>query len=89
NRKLQIECDATNCNNSSCGNREMTEATPEFAVVEVYQCDLGKGLRAKQDFEKGAFITEYKGDIVDGRELKCRMTCYEQDEVSILPDPTS
>jgi hypothetical protein len=67
----------------------MTEAKPESAVVEVYQCDLGQGLRAKQDFEKGAFITEYKGDLIDGLELKRRMTRYEQDEVSILPDPTS
>lgn len=68
----------------------MVGAAPQSAVVEAYQCGFkGKGLRAKRNFANEEFIIEYKGELVQGLELQRRKARYEQDKVSISPDPAS
>lgn len=73
NRMMMYECNSKNCKvGDACRNqrfrkREYVKAKP-FNTVQ-----RGWGLRTQQDIEKGAFVIEYVGEIIDEEECKRRL----------------
>lgn len=80
NRLLYTECDPKRC---ICGEKcqNMRIQNQIVAPVERFMtCDKGWGVTAKDSIEKGSFILEYIGNVINEREYHKRMsTTYKND----------
>jgi SET domain len=63
NAYLSVECNAMNCSEQNCGNRNFTEAVTASATVKKFP-GKGVGLVATEMISAGSFIIEYIGEIV-------------------------
>jgi len=80
NRSIRIECDSSSCPcGEQCTNNEFQKR--KWAKVQVKQVGKkGFGLFTMQDLERGQFIIEYVGEVIENDEVADRMsTIMEQD----------
>jgi len=57
---------------------DIRQGTEEFLKVCHFE-GKGRGVIANKTFEKGEFVVEYAGDLIDTAEAKCREKLYSKD----------
>jgi AWS domain len=79
NRRMSVECVASNCRAAAegkdCGNQKFTRKQVAAVVVRNVGAK-GLGVVAKRVILRGAFIVQYKGVVVDAAEFARRMKRY-------------
>lgn len=70
---LLVECSPTSCNaGEKCRNQSFEKR--EYPPLEPYKTESrGWGLRSSVDIQKGQFVVEYVGEVIDEEEFKKRM----------------
>lgn len=82
NRLLMIECSPKNCPTGEfCTNRNFQRGS--IYDLEVFKAGKkGWGLRTNEEIQKGSFIMEYCGEVVDNNEFQRRTQIYHDDGIS-------
>uniref|UniRef100_A0A3Q2YJG2 Nuclear receptor binding SET domain protein 1b n=1 Tax=Hippocampus comes TaxID=109280 RepID=A0A3Q2YJG2_HIPCM len=73
NRMLLYECHPQVCAaGERCQNQTFTKR--QYTVVEIFRTlSRGWGLRSVSDIKKGAFVSEYVGEVIDEEECRARI----------------
>ncbi|ODV90547.1 hypothetical protein CANCADRAFT_31467 [Tortispora caseinolytica NRRL Y-17796] len=81
NRLTSIECIGDSCGcGDNCQNRRFQNR--QYASVSVIQTEKkGYGLRADAPIDRGAFIYEYIGDVIDENRFRKRTQNYAKDGI--------
>ncbi|XP_036932609.1 histone-lysine N-methyltransferase, H3 lysine-36 specific [Acanthopagrus latus] len=81
NRMLMYECHPQVCAaGERCQNQAFTKR--EYTPVEIYRTlSCGWGLRAVSDIKKGAFVSEYVGEVIDEEECRARIKHAQENDI--------
>uniref|UniRef100_A0A671U953 Histone-lysine N-methyltransferase, H3 lysine-36 specific n=1 Tax=Sparus aurata TaxID=8175 RepID=A0A671U953_SPAAU len=81
NRMLMYECHPQVCAaGERCQNQAFTKR--EYTNVEIYRTlSCGWGLRAVSDIKKGAFVSEYVGEVIDEEECRARIKHAQENDI--------
>ncbi|XP_075889025.1 histone-lysine N-methyltransferase, H3 lysine-36 specific [Nelusetta ayraudi] len=82
NRMLMYECHPQVCAaGERCQNQAFTKR--QYTPVEIYRTlSSGWGLRAVSDIKKGAFVSEYVGEVIDEEECRARIRHAQENDIS-------
>lgn len=71
---LFYECDTKYCPcGSKCSNQRIQKKASNYKLQVFKTDERGWGLRTNQDIKKGAFIIEYRGEIISQKLCEERM----------------
>ncbi|KAM9834128.1 histone-lysine N-methyltransferase, H3 lysine-36 specific [Syngnathus typhle] len=78
NRMLLYECHPQVCAaGERCQNQSFTKR--QYTIVEIFRTlSRGWGLRSVSDIKKGAFVSEYVGEVIDEEECRARIKCAQE-----------
>uniref|UniRef100_A0A8C4H7E7 Histone-lysine N-methyltransferase, H3 lysine-36 specific n=1 Tax=Dicentrarchus labrax TaxID=13489 RepID=A0A8C4H7E7_DICLA len=81
NRMLMYECHPQVCAaGERCQNQAFTKR--QYTHVEIYRTlNCGWGLRAVSDIKKGAFVSEYVGEVIDEEECRARIRHAQENDI--------
>ncbi|KAM7000651.1 histone-lysine N-methyltransferase, H3 lysine-36 specific [Tautogolabrus adspersus] len=81
NRMLMYECHPQVCAaGERCQNQAFTKR--EYTNVEIYRTlSCGWGLRGMSDIKKGAFVSEYVGEVIDEEECRARIRHAQENDI--------
>ncbi|XP_074529877.1 histone-lysine N-methyltransferase, H3 lysine-36 specific [Halichoeres trimaculatus] len=81
NRMLMYECHPQVCAaGEHCQNQAFTKR--QYTIVEIYRTlSCGWGLRAVSDIKKGAFVSEYVGEVIDEEECRARIKHAQENDI--------
>ncbi|XP_068181850.1 histone-lysine N-methyltransferase, H3 lysine-36 specific [Antennarius striatus] len=81
NRMLMYECHPQVCAaGERCQNQAFTKR--QYSHVEIYRTlSCGWGLRAVLDIKKGAFVSEYVGEVIDEEECRARIKHAQENDI--------
>ncbi|XP_070818700.1 histone-lysine N-methyltransferase, H3 lysine-36 specific [Chaetodon trifascialis] len=81
NRMLMYECHPQVCAaGERCQNQAFTKR--QYTPVEIYRTlSCGWGLRSVTDIKKGAFVTEYVGEVIDEEECRARIRHAQENDI--------
>uniref|UniRef100_A0A3P9IRQ7 Histone-lysine N-methyltransferase, H3 lysine-36 specific n=1 Tax=Oryzias latipes TaxID=8090 RepID=A0A3P9IRQ7_ORYLA len=81
NRMLMYECHPQVCAaGERCQNQAFTKR--QYTTVEIYRTlSCGWGLRAVSDIKKGAFVSEYVGEVIDEEECRARIRHAQEHDI--------
>ncbi|CAL9706818.1 unnamed protein product [Knipowitschia caucasica] len=81
NRMLLYECHPQVCAAADkCQNQAFTKR--EYSQVEIFRTlSRGWGLRAVSDIKKGAFVSEYVGEMIDEEECRARIRHAQENDI--------
>ncbi|XP_029967637.1 histone-lysine N-methyltransferase, H3 lysine-36 and H4 lysine-20 specific isoform X2 [Salarias fasciatus] len=81
NRMLMYECHPQVCAaGDRCQNQAFTKR--EYTPVEIYRTlSCGWGLRGVSDIKKGAFVSEYVGEMIDEEECRARIRHAQENDI--------
>uniref|UniRef100_A0A7N6F7R4 Histone-lysine N-methyltransferase, H3 lysine-36 specific n=1 Tax=Anabas testudineus TaxID=64144 RepID=A0A7N6F7R4_ANATE len=81
NRMLMYECNPQVCvAGERCQNQAFTKR--QYTPVEIYRTlSCGWGLRAVSDIKKGAFVSEYVGEVIDEEECRARIRHAQENDI--------
>ncbi|KAK3526082.1 hypothetical protein QTP70_014657 [Hemibagrus guttatus] len=82
NRMLMYECHPQVCAaGEKCQNQCFTKR--EYTPVEIFRTlSRGWGLRSINDIRKGAFVSEYVGEVIDEEECRARIRHAQENDIS-------
>ncbi|KAI3351225.1 hypothetical protein L3Q82_005777 [Scortum barcoo] len=82
NRMLMYECHPQVCAaGERCQNQAFTKR--QYTPVEIYRTlSCGWGLRSVMDIKKGAFVSEYVGEVIDEEECRARIRHAQENDIS-------
>ncbi|XP_061581099.1 histone-lysine N-methyltransferase, H3 lysine-36 specific isoform X2 [Cololabis saira] len=81
NRMLMYECHPQVC---AAGERCQNQAfmKREYTIVEIFRTlSRGWGLRSVSDIKKGAFVSEYVGEVIDEEECRARIRHAQENDI--------
>ncbi|KAJ8908191.1 hypothetical protein NDN08_008285 [Rhodosorus marinus] len=91
NRASMFECDEQHCQaGESCSNQRFQKR--QYVPVKVTKAEGGKGwgLKPLEDVEKGTFVMEYQGQVIDEDDYERRKKRYEGEKnfyfMNLTPD---
>uniref|UniRef100_A0A1A7WSJ4 Histone-lysine N-methyltransferase, H3 lysine-36 specific n=1 Tax=Iconisemion striatum TaxID=60296 RepID=A0A1A7WSJ4_9TELE len=81
NRMLLYECHPQVCAaGERCQNQAFTKR--QYTPVEIHRTlSRGWGLRAVSDIKKGAFVSEYVGEVIDEEECRARIRHAQENDI--------
>ncbi|XP_019725394.1 histone-lysine N-methyltransferase NSD2 [Hippocampus comes] len=81
NRMLLYECHPQVCAaGERCQNQTFTKR--QYTVVEIFRTlSRGWGLRSVSDIKKGAFVSEYVGEVIDEEECRARIKYAQEKDI--------
>ncbi|XP_077434443.1 histone-lysine N-methyltransferase, H3 lysine-36 specific-like [Vanacampus margaritifer] len=81
NRMLLYECHPQVCAaGERCQNQTFTKR--QYTVVEIFRTlSRGWGLRSVSDIKKGAFVSEYVGEVIDEEECRARIKHAQEKDI--------
>uniref|UniRef100_A0A8C5N708 Histone-lysine N-methyltransferase, H3 lysine-36 specific n=1 Tax=Gouania willdenowi TaxID=441366 RepID=A0A8C5N708_GOUWI len=81
NRMLLYECHPQVCAaGERCQNQTFTKR--EYTTVEIFRTlSRGWGLRGISDIKKGAFVSEYVGEVIDEEECRARIRHAQENDI--------
>ncbi|KAI5620223.1 histone-lysine N-methyltransferase, H3 lysine-36 and H4 lysine-20 specific [Silurus asotus] len=81
NRMLLYECHPQVCPAAErCQNQCFTKR--EYSQVEIFRTlSRGWGLRCYHDIKKGAFVSEYVGEVIDEEECRARIKQAQENDI--------
>uniref|UniRef100_A0A8C6UYL9 Histone-lysine N-methyltransferase, H3 lysine-36 specific n=1 Tax=Neogobius melanostomus TaxID=47308 RepID=A0A8C6UYL9_9GOBI len=81
NRMLLYECHPQVCvAGEKCQNQAFTKR--EYTQVEIFRTlSRGWGLRSVSDIKKGAFVSEYVGEMIDEEECRARIRHAQENDI--------
>nr|XP_055033870.1 histone-lysine N-methyltransferase, H3 lysine-36 specific [Misgurnus anguillicaudatus] len=81
NRMLLYECHPQVCPaGERCQNQSFTKR--EYTEVEIFRTlSRGWGLRGVRDIKKGAFVSEYVGEVIDEEECRTRIKQAQESDI--------
>ncbi|XP_077465484.1 histone-lysine N-methyltransferase, H3 lysine-36 specific-like [Stigmatopora argus] len=81
NRMLLYECHPQVCAaGERCQNQTFTKR--QYTVVEIFRTlSRGWGLRSETDVKKGAFVSEYVGELIDEEECRARIRHAQEKDI--------
>ncbi|XP_027864783.1 histone-lysine N-methyltransferase, H3 lysine-36 and H4 lysine-20 specific-like [Xiphophorus couchianus] len=81
NRMLMYECHPQVCAaGERCQNQTFTKR--QYTTVEIFRTlSCGWGLRAISDIKKGAFVSEYVGEVIDEEECRARIRHAQENDI--------
>ncbi|XP_030000928.1 LOW QUALITY PROTEIN: histone-lysine N-methyltransferase, H3 lysine-36 and H4 lysine-20 specific-like [Sphaeramia orbicularis] len=81
NRMLMYECHPQVCAaGERCQNQAFTKR--EYTTVEIFRTlSCGWGLRGVADIKKGAFVSEYVGEVIDEEECRARIRHAQENDI--------
>uniref|UniRef100_A0AAX7VM72 Histone-lysine N-methyltransferase, H3 lysine-36 specific n=2 Tax=Astatotilapia calliptera TaxID=8154 RepID=A0AAX7VM72_ASTCA len=81
NRMLMYECHPQVCAaGDRCQNQSFTKR--QYTPVEIFRTlSCGWGLRGFSDIRKGAFISEYVGEVIDEEECRARIRHAQENDI--------
>ncbi|CAJ1058625.1 histone-lysine N-methyltransferase%2C H3 lysine-36 specific [Xyrichtys novacula] len=81
NRMLMYECHPQVCvAGERCQNQTFTKR--QYTSVEIFRTlSCGWGLRAVSDIKKGAFVSEYVGEVIDEEECRARIKHAQENDI--------
>ncbi|KAM4732792.1 histone-lysine N-methyltransferase, H3 lysine-36 specific-like isoform 1-T2 [Anableps anableps] len=81
NRMLMYECHPQVCAaGERCQNQTFTKR--QYTTVEIFRTlSCGWGLRAVSDIKKGAFVSEYVGEVIDEEECRARIRHAQENDI--------
>lgn len=81
NRMLMYECHPQVCAaGERCQNQTFTKR--QYTNVEIFRTlSCGWGLRAVSDIKKGAFVSEYVGEVIDEEECRARIRHAQENDI--------
>ncbi|XP_038155099.1 histone-lysine N-methyltransferase, H3 lysine-36 specific [Cyprinodon tularosa] len=81
NRMLMYECHPQVCAaGERCQNQTFTKR--QYTPVEIFRTlSCGWGLRAITDIKKGAFVSEYVGEMIDEDECRARIRHAQENDI--------
>uniref|UniRef100_A0A669C3N7 Histone-lysine N-methyltransferase, H3 lysine-36 specific n=1 Tax=Oreochromis niloticus TaxID=8128 RepID=A0A669C3N7_ORENI len=81
NRMLMYECHPQVCAaGDRCQNQSFTKR--QYTPVEIFRTlSCGWGLRGLSDIRKGAFISEYVGEVIDEEECRARIRHAQENDI--------
>ncbi|XP_024139017.1 histone-lysine N-methyltransferase, H3 lysine-36 specific [Oryzias melastigma] len=81
NRMLMYECHPQVCAaGERCQNQAFTKR--QYTTVEIHRTlSCGWGLRAVSDIKKGAFVSEYVGEVIDEEECRARIRHAQEHDI--------
>ncbi|KAL3316838.1 Histone-lysine N-methyltransferase NSD3 [Cichlidogyrus casuarinus] len=83
NRELKFECVASLCRNGAqCRNQRFTKRQYPPQKPFKTQDGRGWGLRALTDIDKGEFVNEYIGDLIDEEEANRRLKHAHENNIT-------
>ncbi|XP_049331192.1 histone-lysine N-methyltransferase, H3 lysine-36 specific [Astyanax mexicanus] len=82
NRMLMYECNPQVCAaGERCQNQCFTKR--EYSPVEIFRTlSRGWGLRSVSEIKKGAFVSEYVGEMIDEEECRARIKHAQDNDIS-------
>ncbi|XP_026185928.1 histone-lysine N-methyltransferase, H3 lysine-36 and H4 lysine-20 specific [Mastacembelus armatus] len=82
NRMLMYECHPQVCvAGERCQNQAFTKR--QYTPVEIFRTlSRGWGLRGVADIKKGAFVSEYVGEVIDEEECRTRIRHAQENDIS-------
>ncbi|KAM9850258.1 histone-lysine N-methyltransferase, H3 lysine-36 specific [Aulostomus maculatus] len=81
NRMLMYECHPQVCAaGERCQNQAFTKR--QYTLVEIFRTlSRGWGLRSVSDIKKGAFVSEYVGEVIDEEECRARIRHAQENDI--------
>ncbi|XP_072251977.1 histone-lysine N-methyltransferase, H3 lysine-36 specific isoform X2 [Leuresthes tenuis] len=81
NRMLLYECNPQVCAaGERCQNQAFTKR--QYTTVEIFRTlSCGWGLRGVADIKKGAFVSEYVGEVIDEEECRARIRHAQENDI--------
>uniref|UniRef100_A0A3P8TLC7 Histone-lysine N-methyltransferase, H3 lysine-36 specific n=1 Tax=Amphiprion percula TaxID=161767 RepID=A0A3P8TLC7_AMPPE len=81
NRMLMYECHPQVCAaGERCQNQAFTKR--QYTPVEIFRTlSRGWGLRGVSDIKKGAFVSEYVGEVIDEEECRARIRHAQENDI--------
>ncbi|XP_061541909.1 histone-lysine N-methyltransferase, H3 lysine-36 specific isoform X1 [Phycodurus eques] len=81
NRMLLYECHPQVCAaGERCQNQTFTKR--QYTIVEIFRTlSRGWGLRSVSDIKKGAFVSEYVGEVIDEEECRARIRNAQEKDI--------
>ncbi|XP_053284603.1 histone-lysine N-methyltransferase NSD2 isoform X2 [Pleuronectes platessa] len=81
NRMLMYECHPQVCAaGEQCQNQTFTKR--QYTTVEIFRTlSRGWGLRGVADIKKGAFVSEYVGEVIDEEECRARIRHAQENDI--------
>ncbi|XP_030621396.1 histone-lysine N-methyltransferase, H3 lysine-36 and H4 lysine-20 specific [Chanos chanos] len=81
NRMLMYECHPQVCAaGERCQNQCFTKR--QYSEVEIFRTlSRGWGLRSVSDIKKGAFVSEYVGEVIDEEECRARIKHAQENDI--------
>ncbi|XP_042275873.1 histone-lysine N-methyltransferase, H3 lysine-36 specific isoform X1 [Thunnus maccoyii] len=81
NHMLMYECHPQVCAaGERCQNQAFTKR--QYTPVEIFRTlSRGWGLRAVSDIKKGAFVSEYVGEVIDEEECRARIKHAQENDI--------
>ncbi|XP_069388063.1 histone-lysine N-methyltransferase, H3 lysine-36 specific isoform X2 [Paralichthys olivaceus] len=81
NRMLMYECHPQVCAaGERCQNQTFTKR--QYTTVEIFRTlSRGWGLRGVSDIKKGAFVSEYVGEVIDEEECRARIRHAQENDI--------
>nr|XP_061792760.1 histone-lysine N-methyltransferase, H3 lysine-36 specific-like [Nerophis lumbriciformis] len=81
NRMLLYECHPQVCAaGERCQNQTFTKR--QYTTVEIFRTlSRGWGLRSVSDIKKGAFVSEYVGEVIDEEECRARIKHAQEKDI--------
>lgn len=81
NRMLLYECHLQVCAaGEKCQNQAFTKR--QYTQVEIFRTlSRGWGLRGVRDIKKGAFVSEYVGEMIDEEECRARIRHAQENDI--------
>ncbi|XP_062281176.1 histone-lysine N-methyltransferase, H3 lysine-36 specific isoform X3 [Scomber scombrus] len=81
NHMLMYECHPQVCAaGERCQNQAFTKR--QYTTVEIFRTlSRGWGLRAVSDIKKGAFVSEYVGEVIDEEECRARIKHAQENDI--------
>ncbi|XP_041947876.1 histone-lysine N-methyltransferase, H3 lysine-36 specific isoform X2 [Alosa sapidissima] len=81
NRMLLYECHPQVCPaGAHCQNQSFTKR--QYSQVEIFRTlTRGWGLRCCSDIKKGAFVSEYVGEVIDEEECRARIKHAQENDI--------
>ncbi|KAL2077525.1 hypothetical protein ACEWY4_027029 [Coilia grayii] len=81
NRMLMYECHPQVCAaGERCLNQSFTKR--QYCEVEIFRTlSRGWGLRSMSDIKKGAFVSEYVGEVIDEEECRARIKHAQENDI--------
>ncbi|KAM6923987.1 histone-lysine N-methyltransferase, H3 lysine-36 specific [Xenentodon cancila] len=81
NRMLMYECHPQVCAaGERCQNQAFTKR--QYTPVEIFRTlSRGWGLRSVSDIKKGAFVSEYVGEVIDEEECRARIRHAQENDI--------